>query len=151
MDGGSFFNSAISHGEQHAIKMTTFWLNKCLNPFKLKNPSAFSLRTQVLLRNAAFSSCAHRIYEQNLTKQMVHESKPRKIYGQYCNILQREKDLDLCTFGSVTRQFHGSSSSVRFQEEKKPESLQELVEATERPQTALTVSQKGTVSSYFIL
>ena len=123
--------------------MTIFWLNKCLNPFKLKSPSSFLLRTPFLLRNAAFSSCAHRNHQQNLTKQTAVETKPIIIWGQHCNILQREKVLNLCTFCSATRQFHGSSSSVKYQEEKKPESLQELVETTEKTQTAVTVSQKG--------
>ena len=117
--------------------MTLFWLNKSLNPIKLKTPLPLSLRTQVLLRNAAFCS---RIDSQILTKPKGREGK---IWRKYCNVLQRETSLDLCTFTLAARKFHGSGSSVRYQEEKKPESLQELVEATERPQTALTVGQKG--------
>ena len=120
--------------------MTIFWLNKCLDPFKLKNPLSLSLRTCVFLRHSSFSS---QIDAQSLTsKAKGHEGK---IWRRQHNILQRERNWDLSAFTSAARQFHGSSASVRYQEEKKPETLQELVEATERPQTALTVGQKGQI------
>ena len=118
------------------------WLNHRLNPFKLKSSAAVLLRTQAALRNAAFSSCAHRICQQNVAKRMA-VAKPSGIWRQLGNILQREKDFDLCRFCSATRQFHVVGKSVRFQEEKKPETLQDLVEATEKPETAVTVGQKG--------
>ena len=51
-------------------------------------------------------------------------------------------------FSASARLFH--KSSAREQEEKKPETLQELVETTERPQTAVTVSQKGMIMFKFI-
>ena len=123
------------HGEKNALKMTIFWLNKCLDPFKLKNPLSLSLRTCVFMRNASY-----RIDAQSLSK-----GREGKIWRRQYNVLQRETNWDLSAFTSAARQFHGSSASVRYQEEKKPETLQELVETTERPQTALTVGQKGQV------
>ena len=46
--------------------MTIFWLNKCLDPFKLKNPLSLSLRTCVFLRHSSFSS---QIDAQSLTSK----------------------------------------------------------------------------------
>lgn len=122
--------------------MTIFWLNKGLNPLKLKYSSAFSISTISVLRNAAFSSYPLRTFGQNVNKPIALDGKA---LGQYCNILQQRKDLVLRTLCSITRQFHGNSASVRYHEEKKPESLQELVKSTEKEQKALTTAQKGVV------
>ena len=129
--------------EQHVHgKMTTIWLNKCFKkPFKLKNSLTLSLRTHVLLGNAALSSCSHRFSKQDSIKRATRERNPRRItWGQYYRIFQPGKDVN---FSASARLFH--KSSTRDQEEKKPETLQELVETTERPQTAVTVSQKGII------
>jgi hypothetical protein len=132
--------------------MTIFWLNHRLNPLKLKNPAAFLVRSQVVLRNAAFSSCVHRIYKQNAAKQTV-VVKGSRVWGKEGNILQHLEGLNVCRFCSARRQFHGGGTSVRLREEKKPETLQELVEATERPESAVTVGQKGmdTTTERFVI
>lgn len=126
------------------MKMSTFSINKCLKPFKRKNIVAFSSKAQALLKNHATSSCAQRIFSQKFGKQNAH-NKTSKTWGRHGESFQREMNLSLCGFYSVTRQFHGGTTSVIFQREKKPESLQELVEmeSTETTQTAVTVRQKG--------
>ncbi|XP_028392011.1 mitochondrial import inner membrane translocase subunit Tim21-like [Dendronephthya gigantea] len=133
--------------------MIIFWLNKGLNPFKVNYSSAFSINSISVLRNAVFSSHPTRNYGQNVNKPSTLNSNALR---EYCiNILQRRKGFVLCSFCTITRQFHGGNASVRFQEKKKPDSLQELVESTEKQQTALTTSQKvaqaGKDVSYFAI
>lgn len=112
------------------IKNVYFLIQKTSHITKVLHPLCALSRHKLIPVNCSLWSLANQACGTNACKVF--------------NEIERTKCLPLLQKRSLSlRQFHGRASNVKYEKDKKPETLQELVEATDGTQTALTVGQKG--------
>lgn len=115
------------------IKMKTNWGRQYLNSFHLNSVLNLVGKRHLPLRNI------------NGSPRLIFKVKTFVSDVRWRSSLQSPAIFSgICRHNSVSaRNFHTSFSFAKSEEKKKPETLQELVEATEKQETALTVGQKG--------
>ncbi|XP_046842553.1 mitochondrial import inner membrane translocase subunit Tim21-like isoform X2 [Xenia sp. Carnegie-2017] len=124
------------------IKNMYFLIQKTSHITKVLHPLCALPRHKLIPVNCSLWSLANQACGTNACKVF--------------NEIERTKGFPLLQKRSLSlRQFHGRASNVKYQKAKKPETLQELVEATDGTQTAVTVGQKvvqaGKDVSYFAI
>ena len=83
------------------------------------------------------------LHNANCSSRLLNQVRTLLSDARWRSSLKSPTYLGSHKFPVSIRNFHGSQTLARNDEEKKPETLQELVETSEKQETAVTVGQKG--------